>query len=194
MSRKAKVLDVDRPRARGSRGFSLVEIIVGSLIFSVLLGLAVSYLGFGRRTEKRITSRLGAQQTTRKALVRFLRELQECMEVLSPKPGSTLSYALVRDQINLVRWYFQVPDPASDPTDPTYQVWRFVDDPELAPDQRQIMLLSGVRRLTFTSRSEGALQLNLTVTDASSDGDRDHDFATLLTVRLRNLPAAEEVW
>lgn len=174
-----------RPRPTG---YTLVEVLLVVGIFVVVLALVVGYFGFGRRSEQRLTARMGAQQATRKALVRFVQELQESVEVLSPRPGSTLSYALVRDQVNAVRWYYQVRTPGSPDSAPTFEVWRFATDTTLPGPQRRVKLLGGVKRLTFTARSEGGLRLNLVTTE---DGQ---DHATLLSVRLRNIAVAEEVW
>jgi hypothetical protein len=108
------------------------------------------------------------------------------MSVISPRPGMTLSYALVRDRSSVVRWFFQVALPGSAPG--TYSLWCYRDDPSIAPPVQQELLLKNIRRLTFTSRSEGALQINLLLAEG------DQDYSLLTTVQMRNLPSSEELW
>lgn len=168
------------------RGLTVIEIVIAVALLSLLMGAAFWVFVYGGRSTSRLTKQLSLQQASRKAIVRFLREVQEGMEVLSPRPGSTLSYALVRDKVSLVRWFYQVPQGAG--ANPLYELWRYLDDPDTPADRRAEPLLRNVRRLTFTSRSEGALQVNLILEE------EDQQYSILTTVRLRNLPSAEEVW
>ena len=58
----------------------------------------------------------------------------------------------------------------------------------MTAEQRRELLLSSIKRLTFTARSEGALQVNLVLSESAEE------YALLTTVRLRNIAAAEAVW
>ena len=166
------------------RAFTLAEALIGIGLFALLIGVVMGVQRWTGFATARLTPQLALQQQSRKALVGMLTELQESMEVVSPKPGCTLSYALVRDRLSLTRWYYQLPAADGRST----QLWRYVDDPELDRARRATLLLSGIRRLTFTARTEGALQLNLVL------GEGDQELALLTTVRLRNVAAAEEIW
>ena len=168
---------------RRARGVGLVEVLIGLALVGILLAVVIGAVIYGGRASARLTPQLSLQQASRKAIVRLIRGLQESMEVAMPRPGCTLPYAIVRDQVSRAQWYYQVPRP-----DGTRQLWRWVDDAGLAPDKRAELLISGVKRLTFTARSEGALQVNLLL------GEGDHEYAMLTTVRLRNIASAEEVW
>jgi len=166
--------------------FTLVEVLICAGIMVVVLVVALDLFSAGGRTSARLTSRMGAQQTGRKAIVRLLKEIQEGMEVALPRPGMTLSYAVVRDRVSLPRWYFVRPDHTSSIAGQT--LWVLARDPksgaELPPEQ----LLTGIKRLTFTCRSEGALQVNLVTEEGGQE------YGILTTIRLRNLASAEEVW
>ena len=168
------------------RAFTLVEILFSLALVSLLIGSVMWTLGYGGRSTQRLTAQASAQQASRKALARFLEELQEGMLVLSPQPGATLSYALVKDKAAIVRWYYQVERQTG--TDKSYELWRYVNDPSLAAADRRTLILSDVQRLTFTSRTEGALQLNI----ALHSGEQQ--FALLTTVRMRNLASGEQLW
>jgi hypothetical protein len=165
-----------------------MEMLIGAGLAVVLLGLVVELLRHGSRSTHGLTARMSLQQESRKAIVRFLKEVQQGMEVIRPVPGSTLSYALVRDKMSLVRWYYLVGKPASDPAAGPYELWRHLDDPAMAAGERAERLLDNVQRVTFTSTSEGALQLHVTLRESGTES------AVLTTVRLRNLASAEQLW
>ena len=87
------------------RAFTLAEVLLAAGLLSILVGIAVWLSGFGALATGRLTPRLGLQQTGRRAVARLLRELQEGMEVLQPRPGSTMAYALVRDKYRIDELY-----------------------------------------------------------------------------------------
>ena len=157
--------------------------VIAVALFAMLIGLNFWLTTSGARSSVGLTTRMGLQQSSRKALVRLMMEIQEGMEVLAPVPGSSLTYALVRDKLSLVRWFVQHPQ-----KDGIYDLWRYTGDPEVPPAKRGELLLKGVKRLRFTSTSEGSLQINLTLTESG----QEHSLVT--TIRLRNLASAEALW
>ncbi len=167
------------------RAFTLFEILIALALFSILIGLLAWLLGFGGRSTGRLTSSLALHQATRRATARFLADIQEGMEVISPRPGNTAAYTVIRDKISVLRWYYQVPSQ----TDPTLSDLRVsIKDDTLPAAQQDALVISNVRRLTFSTRTEGALQINL---ELATEGQ---DYPLLTTVRLRNIASAEELW
>lgn len=170
---------------RSRAGFTLVEALLALALALVLIILLFGIVSYSTRSTARLGSKLAAQQAQRKAVVRFLREVQESMEVVSPRAGSTLGYAVLRDKLALLRWYYLVqqgnaPD--------MFELRMYRHDDSLPPGQREEVLLQNVRRLAFTTRTEGALQINLVL------GEEGAESTVLTTVRLRNIAAAEELW
>lgn len=159
------------------RGFTVPEVLVALALFGVLIGAAVWLFVYGGRATARLQPRLAAQQGARKAVVRLIRELQEGMEVLTPAPGMTLPYAVIADKEGYLKYFYQAPGG---------RLFRFVNDP--APTGSTELLLSNVKRFTFTCQSEGALTVNALL------AEEDQESAILTTVRLRNIAAAEELW
>lgn len=160
------------------RAFSLVEVLVGIGLLVALIAAAVWLFSFANRSTARLAGQMAVQQASRKALVRLIRELQEGMEVMRPAPGATLSYALVRDSVSRVVWYFQEPQPGAPGL---FVLKRFREG------QTEV-LLTHLKRLTFTSRSEGAVSMNVEL------AEEDRSYALLTTVRSRNLASAEQLW
>src|SRR5205085_10398108 len=107
------------------------------------------------------------------------------MEVVSPRAGSTLGYAVLRDRVALLRWYYLTQQAG---TTDLYELHVYKHDDKLPENQRDELLLTNVRRLAFTARTEGALQVNLLL------GEEGAESSVLTTVRLRNIAAAEELW
>lgn len=172
-------------RRRSSAAFTLVESLVGFALAVLVLGTMFWLVSFSVRSTARLGPKLAAQQATRRAVVRFLHELQESMEVVAPRAGSTMAYAVIRDKLALVRWYYlieQVGAPG------LFELHVYRHDPALSTGQRDEVLLSNVRRLAFTARTEGALQVNLLV------GEEGQETSILTTVRLRNIASSEELW
>lgn len=171
-------IDARMTRVKTRHGFSLAEALVAIALVSFLIGAVVWLFGFGAGATARLTPQLGLQQTSRKAIVRLLEQLQQGMEVITPRPGATQPYALFRDQVARVKWLYQVPTP-----DGRYELWVYTDG-----TRENERLLTGIKRLTFSSRTEAALQVNLVLSDGTQE------YAMLTTIRLRNIVAAEEVW
>ncbi len=155
----------------------MAEVLVAIALFAILIGSAVWLFAYGGRATARLQPKLAAQQGARKAVVRLIRELQEGMEVLTPPPGMTLPYAVIVDKEANVKCFYQSADGG---------LFRFVNDPK--PSGTTERMLSGVKRLTFTCQSEGALTINALL------AEEEQESAILTTVRLRNIAAAEELW
>ena len=164
--------------------FTLAEALIVVVLATALVGTVVYLLVHGTALTARLTPQLSLQQGGRRAVVRLLREIQEGMEVVVPRPGSTQPYAVVRDRVSLLRWFYQVRSADGR----TCELWRYVDDPALPLASRRELMLGSIKRLTFTSRSEASVQVNLVLAEA------DQEYALLTTVRLRNIAAAEEIW
>ena len=167
------------------RAFTVIEVLIGGILLVVLVAVLVMFLVYGGRSTARTSAQYSLQQAGRVALAHFLREIQEGMEVIQPPPGSTLPHAVIRDAVSCPRFYYLVPQ-ADEPG--SFELWRFVNDPDIAADQRKERLLRGVRRCTFTARGEAALQVNLLMREAGEE------FPLLTTVRLRNAAAADDGW
>jgi hypothetical protein len=176
---------VPGPQVRRS-AFSIAEALIAMAVLGTLIGAAVWFFGFAGRTVKRLTPQLGAQQGGRRAVARLLRELQEGMEVLSPSPGQTLAYAVIADKLAQVRWFFLKPQAGSNP--PLFELWRRFDGTPPPGEIPKEKLLTNVKRLTFTSSSEGAVQINLLMAEDTAE------YSLLTTIRMRNIASSEELW
>ena len=162
------------------RAFTLLEALVVAAVLTVLLSALWMLFSASQRSSSSLTVKASLQKSSRQALATFITETQEGMEVLLPRPGRSRAQAAIRDRLSLIRWYAQRPQPGADGL---YELWRYTAD---RPQGER--LFGGIKRLRFTCRSEGALEVNLVLTEEGQDT------ALLTTIRLRNLPSAEAVW
>jgi len=156
---------------------TLLETILGAAIFAMLLGALLGLLSRGSSLGSREMEIFGLQADAQRALIRFINELQEGMELVAPQPGNTLPYAVIRDKLNRLAVYSlcrtEVPG--------EYALKVDVGSPQ---GLRSETLFRGVSRLTFSSLSDGAVRLHLIL----GAGDRQHAFYT--QIRMRNRSAA----
>lgn len=167
------------------RAFTMIEMLVGLGIFVVLSGMAYGLLRFGVISiGATVAPQVGLQMASRKAMVDFIKEIQECIEVARPLPGSTMTYFVARDKTNRIMTAYMVKN-AADSAGAGRDIFDlFVhkkDFGTLPPEQRKV--LSQVERLTFTSLSPGLLQIHA---DLHEQGKT---YALLTAVRTRNILA-----
>lgn len=163
---------------RHRAGFSVLELTFVVIICGVLLYAIYSMFGAGRRMEDTLSAHLGMQADARKALMEFIRELQESMAVVRPAPGNTLSYAIVRDKLSRLTVYTAAP--GGKPGELVLQ-----RDTVSPAGNTRTRVLDGLYRVAFTATSDRALSLHLLF----GEGERRMAFHT--QVRLRNRDAAE---
>lgn len=160
------------------RGISFIEVLMAAAIGLVILGAAHGLFRLGQRFSAQEMEMLGLQLDAQRSLAQFLRDLQEGMCVVLPQPGGTLPYAVVRDKENQLLYYTLVTDPPRT----TLRLRRVVATPA-GPSTSYAM--SGLKRLTFTAQSDGALRLHAIL----EEGTRTFAFHT--QVRMRNRDAAD---
>jgi type II secretory pathway pseudopilin PulG len=168
------------------RAFTMIEILVGFGIFLVLAGVAYGLLRFGIvSVGATVAPQVGLQMASRKAMVEFIKQIQECIEVARPLPGSTMTYFVARDKVNRIMTAYLVKNAADSTTagKDIFDLYVHTKDftPGKAPTNTKV--LSNLERLTFTSLSPGLLQIHA---DLHEQGKT---YALLTAVRTRNILA-----
>lgn len=165
------------------RGASLVEALLGLAIAGMVVGLAFGLYRFGVvATGGTVAPQVGLQMASRKALVDFIREIQETVEIVRPPAGSTLSYFVARDKVNRILTAYLVRNGADSSAAgrDLYDLWVHRKDYPPEPST-QVRLLGHVERLTFTTLSPGLLQIHLELNEAGKT------YSLLTAVRSRNI-------
>ena len=171
------------------RGFTLVEGLIGLVVAILVTGMAYQlHRSAFVSLNATLGPQMGLQMATRKALLEFVRELQECIEFVRPVQGATLSYLLARDKLDRpMLAYATVDQKATAAAGRTlYNVYVNRSDDALGEKDRQRWLFGSVARLTFTSLGSGAVQIHMDV------WEQGRTYPVLTTVRARNIaPEAE---
>ena len=170
-------------RQRRRPAVTLVEGLMGLVLAVVIAGVAYNLWRFAAvSVGSTIAPQVGLQTASRKAMVDFIKEIQEAIEVARPIPGSTLSYFVCRDKLNRVMTAYQVKNDADSLAagKDLFDLYIHRKDFSGAPVS-QIKMLTRIERLTFTSLSPGLLQINLELNDSGKT------YALLTAVRTRNI-------
>jgi len=165
------------------RGFTLLESLIGLGLFALIFGVAYGLWRFGAvSVGNSVTPQVGLQMATRKAMVDFVREIQECVEVARPVPGSTLNYFIARDKTNGILLAYLVKNPTDSAAAGIDLYDMYVNHKGFGTvASTQNKMLSRVERLTFTALSPGLLQIHLDL------HEQDKTYALLTAVRCRNI-------
>lgn len=169
---------------RRREGLTLVELIIGLGIGIVVLGMAFGLHRFTTySTQQTLGPQLGLQTASRAALIKFIREIQESIEIVRPVQGSTLGYFVARDKFNQIMVGYSAPGSAA-PLEDLY-IARHPYDPAVPVEQ--VKILEGLKRISFTTLSPGALQIHATLSEQGKE------YSLLTTIRTRNILAEGEL-
>src|SRR5258708_9215884 len=102
-----------------------------------------------------VAAQVGLQTASRKAMVEFIKELQESIEVARPLPGSTLNYFIARGRTNCITTSFLVKNAADsaaagiDLYDPS------IDHRDFGGKSNQVKSLSSAEPCTLARAASG---------------------------------------
>ena len=166
------------------RATTLIEVLVAFMLVVTVLATAWMLHRSGTvGVQATLGPQMGLQMTTRKALVEFIKELQECVEFVRPYQGSTLNYLMARNKLDLVLLCYLVQNDRDTAREglPLYDVYVYSNDETIPPASRQRLLFGGISRLSFTALGSGAVQIRMDVYE------QGRTYPLLTTVRARNI-------
>lgn len=164
------------------RAVTLVEILVGLAVTVVISGAAYGLMRFGIvSVGQTVTPQVGLQTASRKAMVDFIREIQEAIEIARPVPGSTLTYFVARDKTNCIVTAYLARNDADSTTAGRDIYDLYLNRKDFAGPSSQRKMLTHVERVTFTALSPGLIQVHLDVNESGKS------YAMLTAVRCRNI-------
>lgn len=171
--------------ARSRRGVTLVEMMVALIIGTLVISIAWSLYRFNRvSVEGTLAPQMGLQTTSRKALVQFIREVQESVEVAKPLQGTTLDYMIARDKLNRILVIYPAKNNAASTAAGRniYDLYLYRHDYGTTPPvQAQRRMIEGLERVAFTTLSPGVVQIHLQLHEAGKS------YTLLTAVRTRNI-------
>lgn len=154
-------------------GLTLVEVLIAFAIGLSFLGVLIGLFRSGSTMSRTEVGMISLQLEAQRALSRFIQEIQESILVVTPIPGRTQSWAVIRDRENRLALYSLVEGRIPG----LFDLRRDITDPDGTSTS---LLLNDIQRLTFTAHSDRALRLHVVL----GDGERSYPLAT--QIRLRN--------
>ncbi len=153
-----------------------------SLLTIIALGAFRALSVFSGKQSENLGKRLVLQMEARRALLSLYDDLQQGIEIVIPKPGSTLPYVVFRDFVNDIRVIFQEKDAELSKTEgqDLFRVMEVRCSPEGTRPSVTRLLMKYVTRLQFTAYDPGSLLLTCSM--AGGKGT----FSLVNFVRLRN--------
>jgi hypothetical protein len=168
-------------------GLSVLETLIGVVVGLLVLSMAGGIMRWARVCAvTTLGTQMELQMETRRALVEFIKELQENIEIAEPPAGATLNYCLTRDKLNqLLLCYTRKNDLDSKRAGrPLHDLYMYRYDYGATPPAGcGWLVLSHLERVAFTSLSSGLIQIHL---DFYENG---RSYPVLTAVRTRNIYA-----
>ena len=171
------------------KGFSFLETILAMLLMAAFFGTAFkAWQTFTHKKSENLSRRLVLQMEARKAFLNLTRELQQGIEIVIPKPGTTLPFLVYKDYGNNLRIVYLEEDSVRTreqkrPMFRAISAWR---DPSQPTAGQPVTLMEYVARLNFTTHSAGGVLVSANLHDGTGD------FALINFIRLQNVSAEEE--
>lgn len=172
-----------------NKGFSFVEMIVAMLLMAAFFGTGYkAWQTFTHKKAENLSKRLVLQMEARKAFLNLTRELQQGIEVVVPKPGTTLPYLVYKDYVNNLRVVFLEEDQVRS-REEQRKIYRAISafrDPSSPTAGPPVTLMEHVVRLNFTTHSVGGVLVSARLHGGSGD------YSLVNFIRLQNVSAEEE--
>ncbi|MBF0499312.1 MAG: type II secretion system protein [Candidatus Riflebacteria bacterium] len=171
------------------RAFTLVELLIGLAILGMLFatGFKAWQLFSGQQAEN-LSKRLILQMEARKAFLNLSKQLQEGIEIVSPRPGTTIPYLVFKDYLNNVRMVYLEEDPVRTRSEkrPIYRALMVIRDSTSGITGQPSLLMEHVVKLNFTSHSTSGILVTCTLHGGSGD------FGLINFIRLQNSATEDE--
>ena len=171
------------------KGFSFLETVLAMLLLAAFFG--TGFKAWQTSTHKKsenLSKRLVLQMEARKAFLNLTRELQQGIEIILPKPGTTLPFLVYKDYTNSLRVVNHEEDPARtrEQKRPMFRTISTRRDPSEPTAGPPVILMEYVARLNFTAHSAGGILVSVRLHGGSGD------FSLINFIRLQNVSAEEE--
>ncbi len=172
---------------------TMVELLVASGIFLLVLGVAYAQFRNSRYAAMKITQGLSSQMEMRKVTDRLNETLNNATEVVKPLEGSSLPFLVMKDlRNNLQVLYLEKPQvPADEPFVLVSYTDRFK-----GPEKDQKKVISGnIKSVTFTNLSAGTVLVHLAMIERKGEKpgmQAPKELAVVTEIALSNFSSIDE--
>jgi type II secretory pathway pseudopilin PulG len=158
------------PRRPLSAGFTVIELIVSTMILSMVGAVVFILLSrLNQSAQPALSDRLVVNNESTRAANILINHIRECLEVVRPMPGETTPYLVLKNDVNEMNLLYLEPDPihAQIASRTLYKLVSFTQTG--SPDGLSKELFASIQRLTFTSLSPNQVQINLVLANLKGE-------------------------
>lgn len=163
--------------------FTFVEILVCIALLSVLLAVLWRVFGvFWSKKAQNLTKQLILQMEARKAVMSLYQNLHQAVEVIMPKPGSTMPSLVYKDVYGNYCCLYLEEDPKMSLEENTnvYKLMLVTKDPLNNTIQGPSKIMELIKQINFTSYSGSGVLITATLTSGGKN------FSFIDFVKLKN--------
>ncbi|MBF0407968.1 MAG: type II secretion system protein [Candidatus Riflebacteria bacterium] len=155
-----------QPNLSRKYAFTLVELMVSMILLSMVAGAAYKFFQMAGNTQKTFSQQAILQMQARKAFDQLMDQVHEGSDIVRPLMGETTPFLIFKNIINeTVLLYLEPNESASEKLKKrVYNLVSYKSDysGNYKSDNEKI-LLSSLRRISFTCLSPNSIQINATV-------------------------------
>ncbi|HNY11309.1 MAG TPA: prepilin-type N-terminal cleavage/methylation domain-containing protein [Candidatus Wallbacteria bacterium] len=170
-------------------GFTAVELIVSLMIFSFVISGFYGILQLTAGTNKSsLKNKIEVQKDARRTQIKFIDELSCASEVVKPGIGSSSPFLVVIDKDGKIAVYYQKSEDFKQEDGSVikgFKLYSVTKNPTTGKVESEREVASNIKRLVFTSASEGSIGINLTTFN------KNEEISVLTQVTLKNYYAGE---
>jgi len=171
------------------KGFTAIELIISLIIFSLVISGFYGILQLTAGTNKSsLKNKVEVQKDARRAQIKLIDELSCASEVVKPEIGSSAPFLVVVDKEGKIAVYYQRSEDFKQEDGSIvkgYKLYAVTKNPTTGKVETEREVASSIKRLVFTSVSEGSVGINLTVFN------KNEEISVLTQVTLKNYYAGE---
>ncbi|MGM0599979.1 MAG: hypothetical protein ACQETH_09210 [Candidatus Rifleibacteriota bacterium] len=185
---------VKKTRFKIRSGFTMVEIIIVSILLALFTGMFFSYFLQKSDSETRLVDRIVINQEGTKSANLLIDHIRESLEVIRPAMGETATFLVTRNSVNEVNVLYCQPEKGVNSGDRDEALYRLVSLTRrsgagfLSEKEKNFLigsrsksglntekvLIKSLKRLTFTVTNPNQVKFNMVL----KSGDGEFAFAT----------------
>jgi len=182
-------IDIEGYKLR-KNGFSTIELILSMIIFSLVVTGFYSVMQFSVAANKSsLKDKVELQKNTRRAQMKLIDEISCASEIVKPEIGSSAPFLVLVDKEGMISVYYQKEETYKLEDDKTeikgYRLYCVTKNPTTGAVRAEKEVISHIKRLIFTTFSEGSAAVNLKLFSNKEETD------LITQVTLKNYYAGE---
>ncbi len=172
------------------KGFSTIELILSLIIFSLVITGFYSVMSFSTAAGKStLKDKVELQKNTRRAQMKLIDEISCASEIIKPEIGSSAPFLVIVNKEGKISVYYQKRHSYKLEDNKTvidgYKLFCVTKNPTSQAIEAEKEIMGNIKRLVFTTHSEGSTAVNLKLFSNMEETD------LITQITLKNYYAGE---